>query len=73
MARTVNMRDLSFDQNAFSIDELRSVADEIFSAQEKDFQKLKKAKWYERLLRAVTFGVGDRKHIIRDVRDLSAL
>ncbi len=73
MAQTLTIQEINVDSTLLSADDLREAAQSIFAVQDADFQTLKKAKWYQRFLRAVTFGTGDKKKIITDIRSLSKL
>ena len=66
------MDDMIFDKEKMSEEDLTSAAKEIFSSQEKDFQKLKNSKWYHIFLRAFTLK-GYERYIINDIKSLSKL
>lgn len=73
MNNKISVNDIRVDQGIFTVEDAKSAAEQIFSVQEEDFSKVKNAKWYQKLLRAVTFGAGDKKYIINDIRSLGML
>ncbi len=73
MEEKISIQDINIDSEVLSVEELREAAISVFSAQDADFQKLKNAKWYQRFLRSITFGAGDKKKILTDIRSLAKL
>ena len=64
---------IDFDPTKLSIEDLISAANVLFSAEEKDFMKIKSEKWYATLFHAITLNQDGKKYIVRDVKSLAQL
>lgn len=68
--------DLALNVNASSSDLLvtaKQAATEIFSDSNTAFQEIKNRPWYKSLLNMVTFQRGDKKMVVRNIRNLASL
>lgn len=71
MKCTIN--DIHVDVNKLTMEDIEAAWRQIFNLQSNDFQRVKREKWYHNLLRAVTFGSGDRKMMISDIISLNQI
>ena len=63
--------DLLQDKEQFAY--LVEATNEIFTASEKDFEKMKSKKWYNRLWELITFSKDNEKVIVSNISNLSKL
>lgn len=68
-----SIHDIHVDTNMLTVADIQSASRQIFDLKEGEFEKIRNQKWYHDLLRAVTFGVGDRKRIISDITSINKL
>lgn len=68
-----SIHDIHVDTNMLTVADIQSASRQIFELKEGEFEKIRNQKWYHDLLRAVTFGVGDRKRIISDITSINKL
>ena len=73
MSDKISINDIRVDQGIFTVEDARNAAEQIFTLQESDFNKIKNAKWYQNFVRAITFGTGDKKYILNNIRSLGML
>lgn len=64
---------IDFNPNQMSEDELVEAANNIFSIQEADFEKIKSEKWYQTLFHAITLNQDGKKYAVRGINSLTKL
>lgn len=64
---------VEFHSEQLSNNELIEAAKDIFTAQEKDFEKLKSEKWYQSLFHAITLNQDGKKYVVRGINSLAKL
>lgn len=65
--------DIKFDATQLTEKELIDAANDIFKAEECDFNKIKSEKWYQKLFHALTFNQDGKKYVVRDIKSLAKL
>lgn len=64
---------IEFNAEQMSEKDMIEAANEIFTAQEADFEKLKSEKWYKTLFHALTFNQDGKKYAVRGICSLAKL
>jgi hypothetical protein len=64
----IEFNDKQMDENS-----LMEAAQEIFTAEEKDFEKIKSEKWYQVLFHAITLNQDGTEHAVKGVHSLAKL
>ncbi len=64
---------IEFHAEEMSENDLIEAANRIFSAQEKDFEKIKSEKWYQTLFHAITLNQDGKKFTVKSVHSLAKL
>lgn len=64
---------IDFDPAQMGIEDLISAANSLFSAEEKDFMKIKAEKWYATLFHAITLNQDGKNYMVRDIKSLAKL
>ena len=64
---------VEYNINQMSEQDLMEAANKIFTAQERDFEKLKSEKWYQTLFHAITLNQDGKKYAVRGISSLAKL
>lgn len=62
-----------YNVEKMSEQELLEAANKIFTAQEKDFEKIKSEKWYQTLFHAITLNQDGKKYAVKGISSLAKL
>lgn len=58
-----------FDKNAFSIEEYKDAAQELFDKGINEFESIKNREWYQKFMSALNLGNGDKKVMIHQIKN----
>ncbi len=64
---------VEYNAELMSDKDLLEAANIVFSAQEKDFEKIKTEKWYQTFFHAITLNQDEKKYAVRGIRSLAKL
>lgn len=64
---------VEFQVNEMSDEDLIKAANSIFTAEEKDFSKIKAEKWYQTLFHAITLNQDGKKYAVKGIHSLAKL
>jgi hypothetical protein len=64
---------IEFHKEELSEQDFLEAANSIFSAEQKDFERIKSEKWYQALFHAITLNQDGKKYAVRGVRNLAQL
>ena len=64
---------VEFNAKKISDEDLIEAANQIFTMQEKDFEKIKSEKWYHTFFHAITLNQDGKKYAVRGIRSLAKL
>ncbi|SFC27484.1 tetratricopeptide repeat protein [Butyrivibrio sp. YAB3001] len=64
---------IEYNAELMSDKDLIEAANEVFSAQEKDFEKIKTEKWYKTFFHAITLNQDGKKYLVRGIKSLAKL
>lgn len=64
---------IEFNVEEITENDLIEAANKIFSAEEKDFEKIKSEKWYQTFFHAITFNQDGKKYTVKGVHSLAKL